>query len=285
MEAGSTSLKAEAYACFQEYPARENLNALQKAMFRDPPRPDEQHLEVGCGPGAFTKSHVQQHCSPCSRLVAVDKLPGMIEVARKTSQHPGIYYDVLDIEAGDAESFVKKYGRFSRVYSFLTFHYLKSQKAGYLNVRRLLEDDGECFVLSCLHAPPISAWLEVYLTPKWKPLIPDPREIYSDMFYFDCNKPLRELESEVRHLVAEAGLHCLDCEVYKNEWVFPDAETVVDFVSMSYDFEAHLPPEDYPEFKKAWTAALTNMRTVTATGCSLPFTFYAIRATRQSPTV
>ncbi|KAH7943135.1 hypothetical protein HPB52_005692 [Rhipicephalus sanguineus] len=145
----------------------------------------KQHLEIGCGPGGFTKSHVLPHCSPCSRLVATDKAPDMIEAALKTSSHPSIHYDVLDVEAGDVREFVNKYGKFDRVYSLLTWHFLKDQLTGYRN---------------------------------------DPREIFSDMHYFNCEKSVGVLESEVRKLVTDVGLHCNDCQIYESDWQFADIE-------------------------------------------------------------
>ncbi|KAK8762695.1 hypothetical protein V5799_026045 [Amblyomma americanum] len=279
-DTGGVPLNAEAYANFQEYPLRENLIALQKANFKVPPRSQQQHLEVGCGPGGFTKRHVLDHCSPCLRLVAVDKSSAMIDVAKKTSQHARIYYDVLDIEAGDVESFAKKYGRFSRVYSFLTFHFLKSQKAGYVNVRRLLDDDGECFVTGCLESAILNAWLDVYIRKNWRMAIPDPRKVFCDMHYFYCKKSPSELESQVRKLVADAGLNCLDCQVYQRNWEFPDVQTALDFVFMCFDFEHQVPAEDLSEFREAWRETLTRMRTPTSTGSAFQFTFYTVHATR-----
>ncbi|XP_037521936.1 juvenile hormone acid O-methyltransferase [Rhipicephalus sanguineus] len=148
----------------------------------------------------------------------------MIEAALKTSSHPSIHYDVLDVEAGDVREFVNKYGKFDRVYSLLTWHFLKDQLTGYRNVRHLLEDGGECLVSACIESVFLNVWLEVYLVDKWRPFIPDPREIFSDMHYFNCEKSVGVLESEVRKLVTDVGLHCNDCQIYESDWQFADIE-------------------------------------------------------------
>ncbi|KAL1438401.1 hypothetical protein MTO96_048016 [Rhipicephalus appendiculatus] len=166
------NLNADGYARFQAYAAGENKKALDTVAFRHASAAFKQHLEIGCGPGGSTKSHVLPHCSPCSRLVATDKAPDMIEAARKTSSHPCIRYDVLDIEAGDVRGFVNKYGQFDRVYSLLTWHFHKDQLKGYRNVRHLLKNSGECLVSACIESLFLNVWLDVYLMDKWKPFIP-----------------------------------------------------------------------------------------------------------------
>ncbi|XP_077490074.1 uncharacterized protein LOC144100988 isoform X2 [Amblyomma americanum] len=47
------------------------------------------------------------------------------------------------------------------------------------------------------------------------------------MHYFYCKKSPSELESQVRKLVADAGLNCLDCQVYQRNWEFPDVQTAL----------------------------------------------------------
>lgn len=160
--------------------------------FKHGPDSTKQHLEIGCGPGGSTKSVVLGHCSPCSRLVATDKATDMIEAARRTSSHPSIHYDVLDVEAGDVAGFVKKYGQFDRVYSLLTWHYLGDQLKGYRNLRHLMKDGGECLVSACIESMFLNAWLDVFLTGKWGPFVPVSTSTGKSLFELRSKFPVTE---------------------------------------------------------------------------------------------
>ncbi|KAH6942630.1 hypothetical protein HPB50_008648 [Hyalomma asiaticum] len=248
--------------------------------FKHGPDSTKQHLEIGCGPGGFTRSRVLQHCLPCARLVATDKAPDMIEAARKTSSHPSIHYDVLDVEAGDVEGFVKKYGQFDRIYSLLTWHFLGDQLKGYRNLRHLLKDGGECLVSACIESMFLNAWLDVFLMDKWRPFVPDPRQIFSNLTSFDCGKPHSMLASEVRKLVTDAGLHCNDCQLYESRWDFADIEETLDFAFMCFDSTARIPPEDLDEFRNAWRDRLLQKQAQPQKGFGLTFLFYVVHASK-----
>ena len=80
-----------------------------------PQRLDEA-LEVGCGTGAYARSLAER----CSRVLAIDLSPRMVEVAKARSRrHPNIKY-----EAADANSWRFPEGRFGCVASITTLHHL-----------------------------------------------------------------------------------------------------------------------------------------------------------------
>ncbi|KAL1438403.1 hypothetical protein MTO96_048018 [Rhipicephalus appendiculatus] len=191
------------------------------------------------------------------RLVAVDSCPRIIEYARERTWHPEIFYDVLDIErSDDVTRFIEKYGTFERVYSFMCFHFVKDQQAAYRNVRRLLAENGECVVVSCVSTQLTDVWLQVHETQKWKSYVPDPKEIFSSHFRFNCVTPARQIEDETTRLLTEARLHCVRCEVYENEWTFPDIDTIIHFFFAIFGSEEVVPDSEKEAFKNVWRTIL-----------------------------
>ncbi|KAH9377092.1 hypothetical protein HPB48_001774 [Haemaphysalis longicornis] len=48
----------------------------------------------------------------------------MLEYARSHTDEPEVTFELFDIERGDPQTIVDKYGQFDRLYSFLTFQYV-----------------------------------------------------------------------------------------------------------------------------------------------------------------
>lgn len=251
------SVDLNTYASVESYPSQEDLNAWKRISFWKASQRHHQHLDIGCGLGNFTRNHLLPYSRPCRRLVAVDSCPRIIEYARERTWHPEIFYDVLDIEKDDdVTQFLDKYGKFERVYSFMCFHFVKDQLAAYRNVGRLLAEGGECVVVSCVSTQLTDVWLQVHETQKWKSFVPDPKEIFSSRFRFNCVTPTSQILEENTRLVTEAGLQCLTCDVYENEWTFPDIDTIIRFFFAIFGCEELVPDEEKEAFKNVWKTIL-----------------------------
>ncbi|XP_075547640.1 uncharacterized protein LOC142582128 [Dermacentor variabilis] len=110
---------------------------------------DHQYLDVGCGPGNFTRNHLLSRCpTTLKRLVASDNSEAVLGYARTVHAHPKIDHRLLDIAADDDVSrFIAEEGRFERVYSFLAFHWIQKRGAALKNIERLMTPGGECLVI------------------------------------------------------------------------------------------------------------------------------------------
>lgn len=251
------SVDLKTYVGVESYPSQEDLNAWQRISFCKASKRHHQHLDVGCGLGKFTRNHLLPFSRPCRRLVAVDRCPRIVEYARESTWHSEIFYDVLDIEKDDDVTlFIGKYGKFERVYSFMCFHFVKNQQAAYRNVRRLLAENGECVVVSCVSTQLTDVWLQVHETQKWKAYVPDPKEIFSSYFRFNCVAPFHQIEDETATFLTQAGLHCVRCEVYENEWTFPDIDTIIHFFFAIFGSEEVVPDSEKEAFKNVWRTIL-----------------------------
>ncbi|KAK8762684.1 hypothetical protein V5799_026048 [Amblyomma americanum] len=272
-----------AYASVESYPSQEDLNAWGRIRFTKASRRHDQHLDVGCGLGAFTRKHLLPYSRPCRRLVAVDSCRKVIEYAREHSWHPDLTYDVMDIEKGDdVARLLETYGKFDRVYSFMCFHFVKDQVAAYKNVGKLLAGDGECVVVSCVATALTDIWLQVHQTKKWKAFVPDPKSIFSPQFRFNCVTPMAQIEEETKRLIQEAGLECISCEVYENSWTFPDIETVIHFFFTIFGSEDVVPEEEKDAFRSVWRTILEKKTEERADGSrQLKFLIYVAHARHQ----
>ncbi|XP_075725998.1 juvenile hormone acid O-methyltransferase isoform X2 [Rhipicephalus microplus] len=227
------SVDLKTYVGVESYPSQEDLNAWQRISFCKASKRHHQHLDVGCGLGKFTRNHLLPFSRPCRRLVAVDHCARIVEYARESTWHSEIFYDVLDIEKDDDVTlFIGK------------------------NVRRLLAENGECVVVSCVSTQLTDVWLQVHETQKWKAYVPDPKEIFSSYFRFNCVAPFHQIEDETATFLTQAGLHCVRCEVYENEWTFPDIDTIIHFFFAIFGSEEVVPDSEKEAFKNVWRTIL-----------------------------
>lgn len=114
--------------------------------FSTEPDSSQQFLDVGCGPGDFTRDVLLPRCMPCRRIVGVDCSREMIEYARCNSAHEKINFALLDI-AADVSRFLDEFGHFERVYSFFCLNWVNDLSAALKNINRLMSPTGECLLV------------------------------------------------------------------------------------------------------------------------------------------
>lgn len=176
----------------------------------------EQYLEIGCGPGNFTRDHLLPLCPPSMRrLVAVDNSYAMIDYAVREYGHPKIEHRMLDIAIDDQVSqFIAIEGQFDRVYSFLTLHWIHDKAAALRNVERLLTTGGECLIVFNPHPGPLQLSKAMTNCDRWKE--------YSDVLkkvgpeFPDTHDPAY-LRNYLIDIVRSTSLVPLTCELMRVE--------------------------------------------------------------------
>lgn len=272
-------IDAKTYASLESHFTKEDASALERIAFLQTPKESHQHLDIGCGPGNFTRDYLLPHSAPCKRLVGVDTSPLMIEFAKANSCHENITFDVFNFGSEDVEELIAKYGRFDRVYSFLCFHYVKDQQRAYKDLAKLLSPGyGECLVVGAVSAASADAWLQVHLMNRWQDFVPDPRLVYCEKFKFNFDKNLGKVESEIREMVAEAGLETIACHLYETEWLFPSAYACVDEVLESFEFSKRVPQSDVAAMKRDCVRQLHRIAEPSSKGYGMKMTLYSLHA-------
>ncbi|XP_049527828.1 juvenile hormone acid O-methyltransferase-like isoform X1 [Dermacentor silvarum] len=275
-------LDVEGYNGFEHHTAKEDLDALRRIRFHGKPRDCHRYLDIGCGPGTFTKDYLVSSSLPCKTILAIDKSPSMIDFAKRNSVHDNVEYRVFDFGGSDVAELLNAYGHFDRIYSLLCFHYVKDQPKAYRDIAQLLTPNGgECLVTSGVACEPVDAWLHLHLMERWRDVIPDPRLLYSNQFRFDFDKNMSDVESEMRSVVSEAGLTCIECSVYETQWPFPDVKSCVDAFFEAFELFKSVPPSDVDDAKKDWTRILDHCSGQGPGAFAMKITLYCVHA--QSP--
>ncbi len=110
------------------------------------PGPDEDVLDVGCGPGHVTGSIARK---TLGRVVGVDISPGMIEQAKK--EHPGVEFRCLAAEDLDYN------GEFDIVFSNSTLQWFEDGPRAVGGMRAALREGGRLGVC-CPSTPEFAPW-------------------------------------------------------------------------------------------------------------------------------
>ncbi|XP_077489854.1 juvenile hormone acid O-methyltransferase-like [Amblyomma americanum] len=269
----------ECYVKYVHYPSQLNEEALKKTCFQKPLTKDQQVLEVGCGIGHFAQQFLLPHCQPCRRLVATDLQPDMVRFARERFPHEDIVYDVLDIATPNLSPFLEKYGKFDRVFSFLTFHMIQDQKTAYANVSKLLNEGGECLVLGFASHDIVDVCAELCQTDRWKGRVPDPRKAAHPTFNFNRVKSASQVEAEVRDTLRGTGLECLSCDVYDSGWKYDDMDSLLDMFLTTLPFRSTVPDEDWEDFRTVWAEMMfRKLSPSPGKPLEVKFSLYAVHA-------
>ncbi|CAN7996017.1 unnamed protein product, partial [Ixodes pacificus] len=145
----SSTIAPDEYVVNNEMQREKSIHALEllEGSFGSVDTSDYQFLDVGCGPGDFTRDCLLPRCPPCRRIMAVDASEDMVQNAQEHFAHPKICYDVLDIGSKDVFDFVERHGEFDRVYSFFCLHWMTDQETVLKNVAKLMKPGGGCLLL------------------------------------------------------------------------------------------------------------------------------------------
>ncbi|XP_029827643.2 juvenile hormone acid O-methyltransferase-like [Ixodes scapularis] len=241
-ETSSRTLEPDEYVVNNEIQRRNSIHALEllEGSFGSEDTSDEQFLDVGCGPGDFTRDCLLPRCPPCRRIMAVDVSEDMVKYAREHFAHPKICYDVLDIASEDVSDFVERHGEFDRVYSFFCLHWMKDQATVLKNVARMIKPGGGCLLLFNASSPTMRFHKKMAAMDRWQKY----REI--------LEKPIPPsvdiadegaLISYIKGLLKTADLTPTRCEVQRMEHTFPSLENLI-AVQMSYNLLKYVVTEE-----------------------------------------
>ncbi|XP_054926380.1 juvenile hormone acid O-methyltransferase-like isoform X1 [Dermacentor andersoni] len=210
---------------------------------------DRQWLDVGCGPGKFTKNYLLPHApSSLRRLVAADFSQAMLDHAARNHAHPKIAYRLLDIANDKAVSaFAAREGLFERVCCFLTLHWISDKAAALRNLEYLTAPGGECLVVFNPRVAPQQVLRAMIASGKWKRhehvlkyALPESWEFY------DVDTMVSKLEG----LVASTSLVALSCEVVPLQVGSPEIDLEVRALCAAIPIYPHMKKEGQVEVEE-----------------------------------
>uniref|UniRef100_A0A131Y7Q7 Putative juvenile hormone acid methyltransferase n=1 Tax=Ixodes ricinus TaxID=34613 RepID=A0A131Y7Q7_IXORI len=269
----------ERYARVNDTSRPMNKEALTMTRFRKPSSECQQMLDIGCGTGNFTRNVLLPWSKQCRKMVAVDALPGMIEYAKANHPHPDISYEILDAGSRDISNFLKKHGKFDRVYCFYCLHWIKDQEVALANARKLLKDDGECLFLFLSQFIFYDVWQEMSSMERWRDIIGDPLEIIPKFWNRELKPSLKDVETSVKEMVADAGMDTISCTVYSaTPCVFNNEQGVLDLLLPFVPTKESASEEEKENMLKEMSTRLIDGCTRTPDSCFFPMDIVILHA-------
>lgn len=287
MDARATPKNTESSSCYIDPSSLKDakkpgyhhkLDALDRVHFVRPIGAGHQHLDVGCGPGGFTRDALLDHVRPCSRIVAVDRSDLLLDYAREHASHPDIIYEHLDIENDDPQPLLDKYGQFDRIYSFLALQCVRDLGEAYGNMFRLLRDGGECALVTLTGSVITDTMYQLSSMNQWKDYVPDPTTLYSDRFFFKAPIVAEKVVDAEKRALEAAGLTLLSCCVYDTQWKMPDVESWIDLYVPVFKLEVNIPEGERDSFRADCRKLLANNTVTTDEGCTMRHSFVVVHA-------
>ncbi|XP_029827653.2 juvenile hormone acid O-methyltransferase [Ixodes scapularis] len=256
----SSTIAPDEYVVNNEMQREKSIHALEllEGSFGTEDTSDQQFLDVGCGPGDFTRDCLLPRCPPCRRIMAVDASEDMVQYAQEHFAHPKICYDVLDIGSKDVSDFIVRHGEFDRVYSFFCLHWMTDQETVLKNVAKLMKPGGGCLLLFNASSPAMRFRKKMAEMERWQKY----RELCAS-----CVPPSIDLADKgafiayLTGLVNAAGLLPTTCELLRVQRTFSSLEKAIDYyivmnrlTTVVKEEERPLLLEDVTEQAKEWWA-------------------------------
>ncbi|GBN24993.1 hypothetical protein AVEN_201813-1 [Araneus ventricosus] len=130
---------------------------------------EEVVMDVGCGPGRLTSQFILPCFPNLKKLIALDAVPSMIEMAKSLYPHPKIEYVVANFEDDSAVEWWKQ--QVTKFISVHCFNRMKSQYDAFKRVYELLPPNGEAALFFLLHNGYYNAITKLAKDPKWQSYI------------------------------------------------------------------------------------------------------------------
>ncbi|XP_077484639.1 uncharacterized protein LOC144094596 [Amblyomma americanum] len=209
----------------------------------------QQWLDVGCGPGNFTKNYLLPLCPPSmERLVAADCSQAMLDHASRKHAHPKIVHRLVDISSDEAVSaFAEREGLFERVCCFLLLHWIRDKVAVLRNIERLIAPGGQCLVVFCTKVAPQQLMRAMLESGKWVRQEHALRSALPDSWENDDED---SIEGKLEGLVASTGLVSLKCDAVVFKVPSPHIDVVVRSLCCHVPLYQFMSEEEKAELEK-----------------------------------
>ncbi|CAL1295214.1 unnamed protein product [Larinioides sclopetarius] len=204
---------------------------------------EEVVMDVGCGPGRLTSQFIMPCFPKLRKLIAMDALPSMIEVAKSLYSHPKIEYVVANFEDDSAVQCSEE--EVTKFISIHCFNRIKDQYAAFKRLYELLPPEGEAALLFLLHNGYYDAIRKLAKDPKWQPYIP-----------FNAEDGIPESQtkkyssSHYERMMKDIGFKVLHCQQVQNVTTFPTDEEYINFYFSVSHLVPFIPDSKKEDFKK-----------------------------------
>ncbi|CAL1293355.1 unnamed protein product [Larinioides sclopetarius] len=204
---------------------------------------EEVVMDVGCGPGRLTSQFILPCFPKLKKLIALDAVPSMIEMAKSLYPHTKIEYAVANFEDDSAVECWKQ--QVTKFISVHCFNRMKSQYDAFKRVYELLPPNGEAALFFLLHNGYYNAITKLTKDPKWHP--------YITLNVDEClpESHVKKYSSQhYKEMLEDIGFKVLHCQQVQNVTTFPTDEDYTNFLFSVSELVPCIPDSKIPDFKQ-----------------------------------
>ncbi|CAN7984816.1 unnamed protein product [Ixodes hexagonus] len=212
----------------------------------------DQFLDIGCGAGDLTRSIVKVFGGHHRVLVATETSLDAVKVLRRNAAERDILYEVMDIEK-DVDKALKTWGRFRRIFSFYHLEKIGDKRLALANMRELLIDNGELFLLFQMDSNLCSLFQDIKESDKWKHVAKD---------FEECaltKVPGKKPTYVLRDILTSLGFEVAQCKLMTTDWILSNQEKLEKMIIATSPFLHRVPKEKRDEFIEDCTATAAKL--------------------------
>ncbi|CAN7998118.1 unnamed protein product, partial [Ixodes pacificus] len=177
----------------------------------------DQFLDIGCGAGDLTRSIVKVFGGHHRVVVATETSIEVVKVLRRNAAERDVLYEVMDIEK-DVDEALRTWGRFRRIFSFYHLERTRNKRLALANMRELLIDNGELFLLFQTSSNLRPLFQAIKESEKWAHVTVDFEE---DAFTNAAGEKPTDI---LRDLLHSLGFDVGQCNLMATDWVLATRE-------------------------------------------------------------
>ncbi|GFQ83194.1 methyltransf_25 domain-containing protein [Trichonephila clavata] len=220
----------------------------------------KEHLvmDVGCGPGNVTVNWILPLFPNLKKIIALDYLPSMIELAKTKNFHPKTEYHVADFEDGSATEVWN--GQITKLISIHCFNWFKNQEKALQIAYDLLQLGGEAALYFIVQSDYYDTVLDITNNSKWKSLFEG----------IDIHVPKSCYEkynaSHYRKIAEKIGFSVVLCQTDLKVNELPTHQDAKDLLFSICTLIPHIPESQKDEFKKEFYQSILEHGGITKDG-------------------
>ncbi|XP_013187166.1 juvenile hormone acid O-methyltransferase [Amyelois transitella] len=238
-EKSNNMQKHDALSTLEEYADKINWKSLNARI-----------LDIGSGDGSVTTNILKRFIPQNYKIiVGCDVSARMVQFANDNHGDVRTHFIQFNIESCPPKELL---GSFDHVVSFYTLHWIKNQKAAFMNIFDLMADDGSCFLIFTGRNPIYDVYRTLSKTSKWAAWLKDVDRFISP--YHETEDP----EKEITQMLVHIGFRDIDVKRQKKYFVFDNAEDAKSAVKAVNPFI--MPADLYNDFLEDYMAVVRDMR-------------------------
>ncbi|XP_043470529.1 juvenile hormone acid O-methyltransferase-like [Leptopilina heterotoma] len=212
-------------------------------------------IDIGCGPGTFSKNFLLPKLHPDSVLIGADVSKQMIKYARKTcTDEDRMDFVELDIETAKIPA--TEIGRYDNALSFYCLHWIQNPRRAYENIYQLLQPGGKVVITFLTFNSGFQAYLKLSEDPKYKSYMKDVRKFIPPTLTYN------NVRAELKKMLEETGFEVIHCSNREKTFVYKSMKILKNHVRAVNPFLHRMPDNVAEEYMTDLVREIVNEKII-----------------------